>query len=52
MSFRIPPSALHKQHFKNIHAIILSGTSFQAFNIHSTVIDPDALSVLPLGVNI
>jgi hypothetical protein len=34
--------------------MILTGTSFQAFDIHFAIIDADAhaLFILPLGVNI
>jgi hypothetical protein len=46
MSSCVPSSALDKQHFK----IDLTGTSFQAFDIHSTIIDADTLFILPLGV--
>jgi hypothetical protein len=46
----IPSSALDKQHCKNDFGIILTGTSFQAFDVHSTVIDYDALLILPLDV--
>jgi hypothetical protein len=51
MTSCIPSSALNKQHIKNDFGIILTGTSFQAFDLHSTIIDADALSILPLGVN-
>jgi hypothetical protein len=47
MSRSIPSSALDKLHFKNDLGV-LTGTSFQAFNIHSTIIDADALFILPL----
>jgi hypothetical protein len=48
----IPSILLDKQHFKNCFGVILTGTSFQAFDIHATVIDADALFILPLGINI
>jgi hypothetical protein len=48
----VPSSALDKQHFKNDFGIILTATYFQDFDIHSTIIDADALFTLPLGVNI
>jgi hypothetical protein len=32
--------------------MILTATSFQAFDIHSTVIDDDALFILSLGANV
>jgi hypothetical protein len=37
-----------KQHF----GIILIGTSFLVFDIHSTIIDADGLFILPLSVSI
>jgi hypothetical protein len=43
-------SELDKQHFKNDFLIILSGTFFQASEIHSTITDADVLFILPLGV--
>jgi hypothetical protein len=43
----IPFAALDKQCFKNDFAIILTDTSFQDFDIHSTITDADALSILP-----
>jgi hypothetical protein len=46
MSSCVPSSALDKQHFKNDLGILI-GTSFQAFDIHSTINDTDAVSVLP-----
>jgi hypothetical protein len=52
MSSCVPSSAVDKQHFKNYFGIILTGTSFQAFDIHSNVIDADACLILPLGINI
>jgi hypothetical protein len=52
MSSCVPSSALDKQHFKYDFGIMLTDTSFQAFDIHSTIIDADALFILPLGVNI
>jgi hypothetical protein len=44
MSSCVPSSSLDKQHFKNDFEIqvILTGPSFQTFDIHSTVIDADA----------
>jgi hypothetical protein len=51
MSSCIPSSSLDKQHFKNDSGIILTGTSFQALDIHSTITDTDALFILPLGGN-
>jgi hypothetical protein len=50
MSSCIPSSALHKHHFKNDFAIILTGTSFQDL-ICTTIIDA-ALSMLPLDISI
>jgi hypothetical protein len=52
MSSCVPSSVLDKQHFKNDYGIILTGTSFQEFDIHSTIIDTDILFILPLGVHI
>jgi hypothetical protein len=52
MPYCIPSSALDKQHFKNHFGIIQTGTSFQAFHIHSTIFDADALFILPLDANI
>jgi hypothetical protein len=43
---------LGKKNFKNDFGLILHGTSFQAFDIHSTITDIDALFILPLGVSI
>jgi hypothetical protein len=48
----VPTSELDKKHFKTDFGIILTGTSFQAFDIHSAIIDADALLILPLDVNI
>jgi hypothetical protein len=44
---------LDKQHIKTDFGIILAGTSFQAFDIHCTIIDSDAnaLFIFPLGVS-
>jgi hypothetical protein len=52
MSPSVPSSASDEQHFKNYFGIILTGTSFQAFDIHSTIIDNDDLFILSLRVNI
>jgi hypothetical protein len=52
MSSWAPSSALGKQHFENDFGIILTGTSFQAFDIHSTIIDADSLFILFLVINI
>jgi hypothetical protein len=52
MSSCIPSATLDKQHFKNDFGIILTGTSFQALDIQSTITDTDDLFILPLGVNI
>jgi hypothetical protein len=43
MSSCIPSSSLDKQYFKNDFGIILTGPSFQTFDIHSTIIDANAL---------
>jgi hypothetical protein len=43
MSSSVPSSSLGKQHFKNDFGIILTGPSFQTFDIHSTIIDADTL---------
>jgi hypothetical protein len=52
MSPCVKSSALDEQNFKKYFEIILTGTSFQASDdIHSTIIDADALFALPLGVN-
>jgi hypothetical protein len=48
----VPFSALDKQHFENDFAFLFTGTSFQTFDIHSTITDADALFALPLGANI
>jgi hypothetical protein len=39
-------------HLKNDFGIILTGTSFQAFDIHSIIIVGYGLFILPLDVNI
>jgi hypothetical protein len=52
MSSCIPSSVLRKQHFKNYFGIILTGTSFKVYDIHSTIIDADGLVGFPLGVTI
>jgi hypothetical protein len=49
LAFHLP---LDKQHFENDFRIILIGTYFQAFNFHPTIIDADALFILPQDVNI
>jgi hypothetical protein len=41
---------MDKQPFKHDFLIILSGTYFQASEIHSTITDADALFILPLDV--
>jgi hypothetical protein len=46
MSSFVPSSAL------NNFGIILTGISFKAFDIYSTVIDDALSSILPLDVNI
>jgi hypothetical protein len=38
MSSCFPSSQLDKQRFKNYFGIILTGTSFEAFDIHSTIV--------------
>jgi hypothetical protein len=52
MSSCVPSSALDKPHFKNDFGIILTGTSFQACGFHSSIVDTDALFILPLGDDI
>jgi hypothetical protein len=52
MSFGVPSSALDKQHLKKDFGIILAGTSFQGFGIHSYVIYADDLFILPRDLNI
>jgi hypothetical protein len=45
--FCVRQTALQKR-----FGIILTGTSFQAFDIHSTITDTDALFIFPLGGNL
>jgi hypothetical protein len=45
-----PSSTVVTNHFKNDFGIILTGT--EASGIHSTIIDTNALFILPLSVNI
>jgi hypothetical protein len=47
----VSTSTLDKQHIKTDFGIILAGTSLQAFDIHATIIDTDALFILTLGVS-
>jgi hypothetical protein len=59
------PKMMHPRHFvhcgpKECHLVFhlrirqtaLTGTSFQALDIHSTITDADDLFILPLGINI
>jgi hypothetical protein len=52
MSSCVPPFTSNKQNFQNSIGILLTGTSFQASDIHSAVIDHDALFILQQGGNI
>jgi hypothetical protein len=52
MSPCVPPPVLDKEHFKTDFEIILPGSYFQVFGIHSTIIDTYAPFILPLAVNI
>jgi hypothetical protein len=52
MSPCVPSSALDKQHLENDFVKIMTGTSFQGFDVHSTIIDTDVPFILTLGVNI